>query len=72
MNVRDNLGSIGSRRGVGDVFAGSDDSLDELEGEAVDTFLEVDDKGDDAWVFSLVLDVENEREPFPHCNEPLE
>ena len=74
MKVRDSFGSISSGRGVDDVFAGSDDSLDKLEDEAMGSFLEVEvglDEGEDD-AFSLVLDVENEREVVPLCNERLE
>jgi len=74
VKVRDSFGSIGSGRGVDDVFAGSDDSLDTLEDEAIGSFLEAEvgfDEGEDD-AFSLVLDVENEREVVPLCNERLE
>ena len=67
VNVKDSLGSIGSGRGtLGDVFAGSDDSLD----EAVDFFLkfEILELDDGACVFTHV---EKEIEPFPVRNECL-
>ena len=60
VNVKDSLGSIGSGRGVEDPLAGS---------EAVDFFLEIE-IGDDACVLSLVLNVENKRQPdFKECLE---
>ena len=60
MNVKDSLGSIGSGRGIEDALTGS---------EAVDFFLEIE-ISDDACVLSLVLNVENEREPdFKVCLE---
>ena len=60
VNVKDSLGSIGSGRGIEDALTGS---------EAVDFSFKIE-IGDDTCVLSLVLNVENERQPdFKVCLE---